>query len=82
MSFFKIIDVVTNSNGNRLSGPSPLTSKQYERNTYRFPEDVGSYDKGHYILFNINEQVNTQFSNPQAAGDIPTVISNIQDLQK
>ena len=81
MSFFKIIDVVTNSNGNRLSGPSPLTSKQYERNTYRFPEDVGSYDKGHYILFNINEQVNTQFNNPQAAGDIPTVISNIQDLQ-
>ena len=81
MSFFKIIDVITNSNGNRLGGPSSLTSKQYERNTYRFPEDVGSYDKGHYILFNINEQVNTQFANPQATGDTPTVIRNIQDLQ-
>ena len=82
MSFLKIVDVITNSNGNRLGGPSSLGGKQYERNTFRFPEDVGSYDKGHYILFNINEQVNTQFSNPQAAGDIPTVISNIQDLQK
>jgi hypothetical protein len=82
MSFFKIIDVITNSNGNRLGGPSLLGGKQYERNTYRFPEDVGSYDKGHYILFNINEQVNTQFNNPQAVGDTPTVISNIQDLQR
>jgi hypothetical protein len=85
MSFFKIIDVITNSNGNRLGGPSSLGGKQYEKNTYRFPEDVGSYDKGHYILFNINEQVNTQFINPQSsqltAGDTPTVIRNIQDLQ-
>jgi hypothetical protein len=82
MSFFKIVDVIINSNGNRLGGPSSLGGKQYERNTFRFPEDIGSYDKGHYILFNINEQVNTQFSNPQAAGDIPTVIKNIQDLQR
>jgi len=82
MSFLKIVDVITNSNGNRLGGPSSLGGKQYERNTFRFPEDIGNYDKGHYILFNINEQFNTQFSNPQAAGDIPTVISNIQDLQR
>ena len=82
MSFLKIVDVITNSNGNRLGGPSSLGGKQYEQNTFRFPEDIGNYDKGHYILFNINEQFNTQFSNPQAAGDIPTVISNIQDLQR
>ena len=82
MSFLKIVDVITNSNGNRLGGPSSLGGKQYERNTFRFPEDIGSYDKGHYILFNINEQKNTQFINPQATGDIPTVISNIQDLQR
>lgn len=86
MSFLKIVDVITNSNGNRLGGPSSLGGKQYERNTFRFPEDIGSYDKGHYILFNINEQVNTQFYNPQSsqltAGDTPTVISNIQELQR
>jgi hypothetical protein len=80
MSFFKIIDVITNSNGNRLGGPSSLGGKQYERNTYRFPEDVGSYDKGHYILFNINEQVNTQFYNSPATGDKPTVIANNENL--
>lgn len=81
MSFFKIVDVITNSNGNRLGSPSSLAGKQYQQFTHRFPEDVGSYDKGHYILFNINEQVNTQFNNPPAVGDIPTIISNIQDLQ-
>lgn len=80
MSFFKIIDVITNSNGNRLGGPSSLGGKQYERNTYRFPEDVGSYDKGHYILFNINEQVNTQFYNSPSTGDKPTVIANNENL--
>lgn len=80
MSFFKIVDVITNSNGNRLGGPSSLGGKQYEMNTYRFPEDVGSYDKGHYILFNINEQVNTQFYNSPAAGDKPTVIANSEKL--
>ena len=80
MSFLKIVDVITNSNGNRLGGPSSLGGKQYERNTFRFPEDIGSYDKGHYILFNINEQVNTQFINEQATGDTPTVIANMQRL--
>jgi len=80
MSFFKIVDVITNSNGNRLGGPSSLGGKQYERNTFRFPEDIGSYDKGHYILFNINEQIKTQFRNPQATGDTPTVIANMQRL--
>jgi hypothetical protein len=80
MSFFKIVDVLINSNGNRLGGPSSLGGKQYETNTYRFPEDVGSYDKGHYILFNINEQVNTQFINQQATGDKPTVIANNENL--
>jgi hypothetical protein len=80
MSFFKIVDVLINSNSNRLGGPSSLGGKQYERKTYRFPEDVGSYDKGHYILFNINEQVNTQFYNSPAAGDKPTVIANNEKL--
>jgi len=80
MSFLKIVDVITNSNGNRLGGPSSLGGKQYERNTFRFPEDIGSYDKGHYILFNINEQKNTQFPGTKTS-DEPTIVQNMRDLQ-
>lgn len=80
MSFFQIVDVITNSNPNRLGGPKNLGGSQYQSNTYRFPEDIGSYDKGHYILININEQKNTQFPGTQTS-DVPTVIQNMRDLQ-
>jgi len=80
MSFFQILDVVMNSNGNRLGGPANLGGSQYQSNTYRYPEDVGNYDKGHYILFNINEQKNTQFSGTLAS-DEPTIVQNMRDLQ-
>lgn len=83
MSFFRIVDVVMNTNRNRLGGPTSLGGDAYKSNTFRFPEDVGNYDKGHYILFNINEQINTQF--PAAGGssglDEPTVIANMRKLQ-
>lgn len=69
-----------NSNPNRLGGPRSLGGSQYESNTYRFPEDIGNYDKGHYILININEQKNTQFPGTQS-GDVPTVIRNMRELQ-
>ena len=80
MSFFQIVDVVMNSNGNRLGGPSNLGGSQYQSNTYRYPEDIGSFDKGHYILFNINEQKNTQFPGTQTS-DEPTIVQNMRDLE-
>ena len=80
MSFFQIVDVITNSKSNRLGGPKNLGGSQYQSNTYRFPEDIGSYDKGHYILININEQKNTQFPGTQSS-DVPTVIQNMRGQQ-
>jgi hypothetical protein len=80
MSIFTILDVISNSSPrNRLGGPGSLAGSQYNSNTYRFPLDIGNYDKGHYILFHVNEQTKTQFSNPQSS-DIPTVLSNVANL--
>jgi len=83
MSFFRIVDVVMNTNRNRLGGPTSLGSDAYKSNTFRFPEDVGNYDKGHYILFNINEQTNTQFPATRGSSGLeePTVIANMRKLQ-
>jgi len=83
MSFFRIVDVVMNTNRNRLGGPTSLGGDAYKSNTFRFPEDVGNYDKGHYILFNINEQTNTQFPATRGSSGLeePTVIANMRKLQ-
>lgn len=58
------------------SGISALTSSQYQSSTFRFPIDLGAADKGHYILININEQINTSFPGTQVAADNPSVLSN------
>jgi hypothetical protein len=55
---------------------SALTSSQYESSTFRYPIDLGAADKGHYILININEQINTSFPGTQVRGDAPTVFGN------
>jgi hypothetical protein len=80
MSIFTILDVISNSSPrNRLGGPGSLAGSQYNSNTYRFPLDIGNYDKGHYILFHINEQTRTQFPGTQSS-DQPTVLTNMQNL--
>jgi len=46
----------------RGKGPlAPLTESQYERTTLRYPMDLGNYDKGHYVVFYIREQI-TRFA--------------------
>ena len=63
------------------SGISALTSSQYQSSTFRYPIDLGAADKGHYILININEQINTSFPGTQVRGDAPSVLSNKAQLE-
>jgi hypothetical protein len=83
MSFIKIVDVILNSGQrNRLGGPSSLTGNgRYDSNTYRFPIDIGSFDKGHYILFHVNEQTTTQFPGRPGPDD-PVILQNLKNLQE
>ena len=63
---------------NSGSGPlAPLLTedKKYARNTYRYPSDLGSSDKAHYMVININEQRLTSFSG-EGTGDTPQAIKN------
>ena len=56
-----------------------LSSSKYASSTFRYPIDLGSADKGHYILININEQINTTFRG-NLTGDDPTVFANRAQL--
>ena len=62
---------------------SLLEDSQYNKSLLRYPTDLGQSDRGHYIVFNINEQQNTaQEFKRQAATGVPTVQSDKVSLTK
>ena len=89
MPFFQDLEIIRNSvnsrntrgdfkrGGGRTSGNS-----QYNVNTLQFPLDIGSADKGHYLMFNVNAQQRTQFSTNDDWSTDPTVIANMKKLQE
>jgi len=72
MSFFGFGDIKFNKGQSaQRKGPlAPLTSSPFERQTLRFPLDIGNFDKGHYVVFYIREQITSlsQFAS-RAAGE-------------
>jgi hypothetical protein len=62
MSLFGFGDIKFNKQNSRNFGPlSALEGTQFEKNTFRYPIDVGSTDKGHYLVIYISQQKNTEF---------------------
>ena len=58
-----------------------LENSEYNRSLLRYPKDLGQADRGHYIVFNINEQINTaQEFRGKEVSDKPTVHKNIEKL--
>jgi len=78
MALFNLTDIIFQAPGQPKGPLSALQSSKYELNTYRYPEDIGSSDKGHYIAININEQNKTSYGGTQT-GDNPFVIQNRVD---
>ena len=51
-----------------------VNNNQYK--IFRYPLDIGNYDKGHYMVIHINEQKKTFLSGGVVDGATPTVIAN------
>ena len=49
--------------------------RKYDTQLLRYPADLGSSDKGHYMVIHINTQVKTQFES-NLSGDKPTIVQN------
>lgn len=77
MALFTLTDISFSKNSKNRKGRAStnLVGGSYENNIFRYPEDIGNYDKGHYMVIHINEQVRTQFARPQSSDD-PTIIAN------
>jgi len=91
MPFFQELEVIRNTVNSQNTSrnfnqpfngrTTDLGKSQYNINTLQFPLDIGAADKGHYLMFNINAQQNTQFEKTVLPNEIPTVIANMINLQ-
>ena len=80
MSLFSLTDINFNQKSRVGGAADDLVGSKYNYNTYRYPLDLGNYDKGHYMVIHINEQRETQFKG-QTTNDLPTVLNNRAALE-
>jgi hypothetical protein len=73
MALFGFSDISFDKGPPQRKGPlSSLVGSDFETTTLRYPIDLGSFDKGHYVVFYIREQKNTssQFQTGRYASDV------------
>ena len=77
MALFTLTDIKFNKGSKQRTGRAStnLVGGSYETNLMRYPEDIGNYDRGHYMVIHVNTQLNSQFGST-ATGDDPTIIAN------
>ena len=61
MAFFGLTDITISKEDNR-SGPLADLFKGEKKDTFRYPLDIGNYDKAHYMVINIFKQKNSQYT--------------------
>ena len=72
MALFGFSDIKFNSSSGPVKGPlAALEGTQFEKNTYRYPIDVGSTDKAHYMVIYIRQQNKTQYPGTTVDGIPP-----------
>ena len=55
-------DISVQASGQPTGPLGPLGENDYGTSTYRYPSDLGSSDKGHYMIIQVLEQSETQFA--------------------
>jgi hypothetical protein len=82
MSIMSFLDTVydTVQHATRFGGPQNLIGGSNTYNNLRYPLDVGSADKGHYMVIHVNQQTKSQYKGT-TSNELPTVIANIRALQ-
>ena len=64
MALFGFSDIQFNSSSGPVKGPlAALEGTQFEKNTFRYPIDIGSTDKAHYMMIYIRQQGKTGGTN-------------------
>ena len=73
MALFNLTDIKFKTDS-RQGTEALVSNSKYRRDLLRYPSDLGATDKGHYIVININEQINTTQSTGELVDDLPAII--------
>ena len=72
MALFGFSDITFNKgpSGNGIKGPlASLSRGQFDTRSYRYPADLGSADKGHYMIIYIRQQETSSFKSESSTDD-------------
>ena len=70
MALFGLSDISFKKGSPQRKGPlAPLVLNEFKTTLLRYPLDIGNADKGHYMVFYIREQKNTQFKSGRLMQD-------------
>ena len=75
MALFSFTDIRFSTAAKRIGLNGKLVGSQYDSNLYRYPEDLGEANKGHYMVFHINVQKKTNFSS-SLSFDQPDILNS------
>ena len=78
MAFFGLSDITISQQENTRGPLQALYAEVADKtgklsNTFRYPLDIGNYDKGHYMIFHIFQQNNSQFEGIQRSPEEETL---------
>lgn len=68
MSLFNLneIDITESVLDKKYSNKNLGLEEKYASNVFRFPIDIGAYDKGHYMIINIGKQLKSKYTSEDA----------------
>jgi len=78
MALFTLSDITYKAQEARTVGPLP--NEVFGQNILRYPIDIGSVDKGHYMVVHINVQNKTEYSSRLAEDSRSTIHRNREAL--
>jgi hypothetical protein len=83
MALFGFSDISFDANVVSKIGPlGKLVGSEFEKNTYRYPLDIGNADKGHYLMIYIRQQDRSSFKTGTFAGGNNAFSAAADNLQK
>lgn len=78
MSLFGFGDIKFNKDQRGAFGPlAALEGTEFKSNAFRYPIDVGAFDKGHYMVFYISERKNASAKSGPASDPVPSGALNM-----
>ena len=80
MAFFGLTDISFTNEQQRVGPLEKLYTNRNSAKAFRYPLDIGNYDKGHYMVIHINKQTKSKIDGIQQMMPGPSSLSSTTKL--